>query len=245
MRTTVTTFLGALALSATLAVGSVALASGDGGHGEPAHASAGGQEGGGHATEEGGHGGEHHPSYSGDADHDGTANWLDSDSDDYVANALAFHAFNFLIYAGIIWFGAGAMLRDGARARAIGIKADINEASELRADAKKRHDAVIERLAALEGEIASMHAQAEAEARAEEAAIRERAEATARRIAETTERQIRDEAVRARGELRREAVELAVKLAEGILLKEVQPTDQRRLAQQFLDSIQQDGGSHV
>ncbi len=240
MRAMVSSCLTAVVLTLSLA-SAPALAAKDAGHGQPAgeHAPSG------EHAEEGGHGGEHHPSYSGDADHDGTANWLDADSDDYVAGDVLFHAFNFLIFIGLIWWGAGSTVRDSVRARAITIKRDIGEASELRAAAQTRHDGVAARLAALESEIAAMHQRAKDEGVAEEQAIRVRAEAAAKAIAETAQRQIRDESVRARALIRREAVEIAVKLAEEILTKEIQPTDQRRLAQQFLDTIQQDGGSHV
>jgi F-type H+-transporting ATPase subunit b len=214
----------------------------------PAYAAGGGGGHGGEHAEEGEHGGghaEHHPSYSGDADHDGTANWMDSDAEDYVLDGLIFHLVNFLIYAGILYFAAGSMLRDGARARALGIKRDISEATELRDAAQARNEEVSNRLAALESEIATLHERARTEAEAEEKRIDQRARDAATRIAETAQRQIRDEAVRAKNEIRREAVELAVKLAEDILSKQVQPADQRRLAQQFLDTLQSDGDHHV
>lgn len=218
-----------LAMMLTLSVAPVAVAAGGGGGGDHA--------------EEGHH--EHHPSYSGDADHDGVANWRDSDAEDYVLPSILFHAFNLFIFGGIVWFAAGSSIGDGIRSRALGIKRDITEATELREAAQSRHDEVASRLASLEAEISKMHEQAGKDAASEEARIKQRAEETAKRVAETAQRQIRDEATRAKNEIRREAVELAVKLAEDILKSQVQPGDQRELARQFLDTLQSDGDSHV
>ena len=114
--------------------------------------------------------------------------------------------------------------------------------------AKARSEALRARLSRLESEIAALQQAARDEGAAEEARIEQRAQEAAARVAETAQRQIRDEAARTRQELRREAVELAVKLAEGIVRDQVQASDQRRLAQEFLDIVQQaDGteGRHV
>ena len=82
-----------------------------------------------------------------------------------------------------------------------------------------------------------MEATAQQEAAREEQKLVERAEREAARIGETAERSIRDEATRARNALRRDAVELAVKLAEGILARNVAAADQQALAREFLQSL--------
>ena len=48
---------------------------------------------------------------------------------------------------------------------------------------------------------------------------------------------MREEVVRARVALRKEAVDLAVKLAESALAEQVSADDQRRLARQLLDTL--------
>ena len=63
------------------------------------------------------------------------------------------------------------------------------------------------------------------------------------RIGEAAERNIRDEVARARDQLRRDAVALAVELAEENLKEQVNSDDQQRLARAFLDTLNQDGGS--
>lgn len=199
----------------------------------------------GEAAGHGGGAGEHHACYSCDDDHDGVGNWRDADAgEQYVLTNVGLHALNLALLFGVLAWGAGPALRDGARQRALLIQRDLKDAAAVRAEALARHEQVKARIAALEGEISEMRARAEVEAKAEEARIVERAKEAAVRLSETTRRQIHDEATRAKQALRREAVEIAVELAEGILKKQVQAGDQRRLAQEFLDAVQSEGVTH-
>jgi F-type H+-transporting ATPase subunit b len=190
-----------------------------------------------------GEGGHHGPHYTGDVDGDGVPNWRDPDADatlgegTYVVPAIAWHAFNFAVLIGLIlWLGRSG-IKDSLHERAVKIRASVEEAASAKAAAEARQAEIAARLNRLEDEITAMKDRARAEALAEEARIAERADEAARRIAETAQRQIGDEAARARTALRAEAVDLAVKLAEGILRSNVGANDQRRLAEQFLASI--------
>jgi F-type H+-transporting ATPase subunit b len=100
-----------------------------------------------------------------------------------------------------------------------------------------------ERLASIMGEIDRMREDSERGAANEKEQLIERAHQESERIAQSAERNIRDEVVRAKHELRRDAVELAVKLAETTLRSSVTRSDQQRLAREFLDSVR--GGSNV
>jgi F-type H+-transporting ATPase subunit b len=70
-----------------------------------------------------------------------------------------------------------------------------------------------------------------------------RAEEDAARIAESAERSIRDETERARQALRREVAELSVDLAREKLSTEVNTDDQKRLAGDFIDTVQNKNGA--
>lgn len=208
--------------------------------GEPAAAEPAASE---HAAEGGEHGAEEESPlhYTGDEDHDGTANWRDPDSEHYVLTALGFHFLNFVIYGGLALFFAGPVIRDGLRARAADIKSGILEAAKLRDEAVARDEAVSKRLGALSAEIAEMAARAKTDAAADEARIVERAQDAARRVGETAQRQIADEGARARRAIRDEAVIVAVQLAEGILAGQIQSGDQKRLADEFLNTLKSEG----
>lgn len=186
-------------------------------------------------------GGAHHPDYLGDADHDGTANWLDSDSDDYSAESVGLHAINLVILMAALYFAAGKTLKALMKDRASGIRKEITESAKELDQARKQYEELEARLGRFEDELEAMRANAEALAKDEEAKLIERANAQAARIAESAERSIRDEANRARNALRRDAVELAVDLAQTVLNKQVKAADQKRLAREFLDALNDNG----
>jgi F-type H+-transporting ATPase subunit b len=184
------------------------------------------------------------PQYTADDDHDGTANWIDSDSELYVIKPIAFHVLNLAILGAILGFVLRGPIGDALRNRASGIRKELSEAASARDEAKRRADALAARLAKFEDEVTAMRDQAKAEAAAEEARLVKRAHEEAARIAEASQKSIRDELVRAQVALRKDAVDLAVQLAESTLREQVQPDDQKRLAEAFLASLNQEGSSN-
>jgi F-type H+-transporting ATPase subunit b len=186
-------------------------------------------------------GGAHHADYTGDADNDGTANWLDSDSDDFTAMDVGLHAFNLALLLAIIYFLAGKTLRQALKDRATGIRKNLADSAKELDQAKKRYEELEARLGRFEDELVTMRANAQELADEEEVKLIERAKAQAVRIADSAERSIRDEANRARNSLRKEAVELAVELAQTVLSKQVKAADQKRLARDFLEALNDNG----
>jgi len=220
-----------VSLGAGLALSAAAVAAEPTGHGD--------DHGGEHASDHGDdHGGGHGAVFTGDDDHDGTANWMDADAGEhFVLDDIGFHAFNFALFAGLLWWFAVPPLRDHAHTRSVAIREDIEEAQSLRDEAARRHTEITDRLAALESELMAIEGRAEADAAHEATQIEARAEAAAASLKETVGRQIRDEAARARQALRAEAVEIAVELAEGILKERVGADDHKALASAFLDTV--------
>jgi F-type H+-transporting ATPase subunit b len=185
--------------------------------------------------------GARHADFTGDEDHDGTANWLDSDSDDYSLMSLIRHGVNLTILFGLLYFFTNKSLRDTMKDRAVGIRKELADSAKQLDQAKKRYEELEGRLSRFEDEINEMRANAEELAKDEELKLIERANAHVIRIAESAERSIRDEANRTRKALRKEAVELAVDLAQSLLTKQVKATDQKRLAREFLDALDHPG----
>lgn len=209
----------------------------DHGTGAGDHAAAAGD----HAAAAGDHGegahDAHHIDFLADDDHDGTANWLDSDSDGYVVMKLVQHAFNLTILIGLLVYFGRRPIGDALKTRAAELRKELTEAARARDEAQAKFAELNARLEKFEDEVAKMKADAQADARAEEARLIARAQAEAARIAESADRTIADELRRARVALRDDAVALAVELAEGTLRGQVQGDDQRRLARQFLDTL--------
>ncbi|MBX2803435.1 MAG: hypothetical protein KTR31_37490 [Myxococcales bacterium] len=208
----------------------------DGAHGDAADA----DHGDGHGD---GHGAHHY--YTDDDDHDGTPNWRDpmdgvKENSLYVVPSLSFHLLNLAILIGLIVYFVRRPIADVFRNRALGIRKELTDSARRRDEAHQRHQDMVARLDRIEQEVSQMHEDAKEEAAREEQRLLERAEREAVRIGEQAERSIRDETTRATNALRREAVELAVKLAENTLRSSVASADQQSLAEAFLTSLKQD-----
>jgi len=190
-----------------------------------------------------------HHYYSADDDEDGVPNWRDSthgdepNKDTYVLDKLLLHAFNLALLVGLILFFVRRPIADALRTRALTIRKELTDSARARDEAHQHHEEVAARLVAIETEIQALRNEAIAEAAILEAKLIERANDESERIAEGAERKIRDEAQRARLELRRDAVELAVELAESALRDRIGDADQQRLAREFLNAIHDDGAS--
>ena len=184
----------------------------------------------------------HHIDYTADDDQDGKSNWMDADNDAFVLGGVGQHLFNLVVIGAVLFFVARRPLMTAIKERAVGIRLEVTEAAKVREDARQRHEALVQRLTTFEGEVRRLRAEAEADVQAEEQRLTERAQEEAVRIGQVAERNIRDELVRAQAALRKEAIDLAVQLAETTLRAEVGSGDQQRLATQFLASIRQDEG---
>jgi ATP synthase F0 subunit b len=190
------------------------------------------------------HGDAHHVDYLADDDGDGTANWLDSDSEGYAVMALVQHTLNLFMLLGLMFYFGRAPIRDALHRRASNLRHGITEAARAKDEAQQRYDAVTARLDSFAAEVATLKATAAKDAKAEEERLIARAQEEAARISDSANKTIKSELNRARATLRDDAVHLAVELAEKTLRSQVQAADQKQLARQFLDALQHDGANH-
>ena len=188
--------------------------------------------------------GEAHPTFTDDDDRDGTANWLDSDSETYMGTKLGSQIIAFVVVMGILALVARKPIGDFLVDRSATIRKTLTDSAEAKAQAEKQAVAIQSRLGSLEEEISRLKADAEVEAKAEEAKLIERAHEESKRMGQVAERKIRDEVRRAQVALRQDAVDLAVKLAENTLKTSVNSADQQRLAREFLESLKAGANAH-
>ena len=150
---------------------------------------------------------------------------------------LTLQAINFTIFFVVLFIFARKPIMNALGNRASAVRRDLDESAKLRDEAEARYHEIEKKLAGLDQRIEQMKAEAAAEAAAEQARIGERAEADAVRIKETAERTIREEALRARNEIRKEVVEQASALAVGMVKQSVTVEDQLRLQGELLTSL--------
>jgi F-type H+-transporting ATPase subunit b len=154
---------------------------------------------------------------------------------------MAFHALNLIILLTIIGWFARKPIKDAIASRSVAIKKDMDEINALRKQAQDRYAEIETRLQSYDKKLAEMKSDAEREAVAEAREIAARAERDALLIQQAAERTVRDETLRARHALRRDAVELAVKIAEEQLRHQITEEDQKRLAADFLGTVKENG----
>lgn len=158
-------------------------------------------------------------------------------------DAIGVHAINFLLMYGLLAFLLRKPIADALKQRQATIRQDLEDSAETRDAAQARYDTLAEKIAHFDDELAAMKADAAEDASKEREYMAERTERDAMMLREMTAGTIREETRRARTELQREAVDLAVKLAEERLRAEIGGGDQQRLAGEFLSAVK--GEAHA
>ncbi len=160
-----------------------------------------------------------------------------------LAGKILIHAINFVIYVGILVYFLRRPMRDFVANRRLGIKKELEDSRRMRDEARERYDEVEARIAAFDQEVEAMVAEVRRQCEVESERAEARAEETAASIARVAERTIAEETEKARHDLRRETVDLAVAMAEEALVGAVTAADQRRLADGYLEQIGEDAGA--
>jgi F-type H+-transporting ATPase subunit b len=155
---------------------------------------------------------------------------------------LAAQLFNFAALAFILIKFGGPAVSKALTARHQQLKADLAAAAEAKAAAEKRLAVQEKRLSSLEQEIAGIRAGIKHEAEAEKARLIELAEERARRIQEETKFLLDQQVKQAEADLRREAARMAVDMAEQMVKRSFDASDQKRLVDGFVGDVAAVGG---
>jgi len=156
------------------------------------------------------------------------------------AKKLALQFFNFGVLLFILIKFGGSAVNKALLARHQQLKADLASAAQARAEAEERLRKQEQRMANLEKEIAQMRAGIQQEAEAEKARLVAAAEDRAKRLREETAFMIEQQVKEGEATLRREAANVAVKIAGELLQRSMDGRDQQRLLDGFIEDV---GGS--
>ena len=135
----------------------------------------------------------------------------------------------FILVAVYLHHRFGRPIREALRARSEGIKQELLRAREERDQALAKLGEVESRFANLDAEVTKVKEKAQAEAEAENQRIAAATAEEITKIREQAKREIESAGKAARHELRRFAAEESVRLAEGLLEREIKPEDDVRL----------------
>ena len=157
---------------------------------------------------------------------------------------LGLQLFNFAVLLVIlVKFGGGALSK-ALLLRHNQLKADLAQASELRAAAEAKLAKQEQRLARLETEIGELRQGVKAEAEAEKQKLIAAAEERAKRIQDETVFLVNQQVREAEAKLRRESADAALKMAEDILRRAVGPADQQSFLNKFVAGVETSAASN-
>ncbi len=153
--------------------------------------------------------------------------------------ALGRHGINLLILVGILWWALRGPLSDFLSFRRAEVKDQLEASAKAKAEAEAKYAELRGRLENFEAELEELRARVRNEAENESSALLVNAERAAKALEEAAERTVAEELRRARAELKAEAVELSVQIAEDILTKNITADDQARLTGDYLSRVEE------
>jgi F-type H+-transporting ATPase subunit b len=146
-------------------------------------------------------------------------------------------SFTFLCFVGLLVWKGGPAAKSFFLNRHESVKKAVEEAQRAKADAEAKAAEYTRKMADIEGELQKLKDTFASTAAAEKQRLLQEAEQTAKRIEKDTHALIQTELEKAQAALRADAADMAVKLAEDILRKEIKADDQKRLVNEFMQSL--------
>lgn len=162
---------------------------------------------------------------------------LASESAHGGGSAIYWKIFNFIVLAVGVYLVWTKVLSGMLEKRGEDIKKAINEAKSAKDAADLRAVEYREKLSRLETRIEEIQKELRLEGEAEKKRMIAEAENASVRVKEQAKLAAEQEIKKAKLEIRKEAANLAVQMAEEILKKELSPADQERLVKGYLNNL--------
>jgi len=150
---------------------------------------------------------------------------------------FAWRVANFLVLMGILYWLMWKKIKAFFAGRREGIKASLEEAEVVKAEAEKKFREYDEKIKKAEEEIQGISDMIRAQGEEEKKRIIAEAERAAVKMKEDAKARMDQELKKAKNELRLEASELAVQMAEDILKKKVTKEDHEGMVREYLDRM--------
>jgi F-type H+-transporting ATPase subunit b len=157
--------------------------------------------------------------------------------DEKMAPPALFALINFAIFAGILLWKAGPAIKKFAQQRHVSIKEALAESARLRDEARRKLDEYSKKIAGVDAEVEQLIAGIRADAEAERARILAEAEVQAATLKRDAEQRIAADLQRARRELEREVVAVAIAAAEKLIREKATAADQHKLIDVFITEL--------
>jgi F-type H+-transporting ATPase subunit b len=165
---------------------------------------------------------------SGEAEggHEGNK-WLD----------LVKKSFNFFVLIGLLYWLAASKVKDFFAGRRAEIKESLEKAVERKTEAEKKYKEYSEKLDKAATEIDGILEMIKAQGVTEKQKIIEDAERTSKKMKEDAQARIEQEMKKATDDLKAQAVDLSVQMAEEILKRSITPDDHKTMVKEYIDKV--------
>lgn len=146
-------------------------------------------------------------------------------------------SFNFFVLMGLLYWLLASKIKDFFVGRRADIKDDLEKAVERKVEAEKKYKEYSEKIDKASTEIDGILEMIKAQGVAEKKKIIEDAERTAKKMKEDAQARIEQEMKKATDELKAQAVDLSVKMAEEILKRSVTQDDHKSMVKEYIDKV--------
>lgn len=167
----------------------------------------------------------------------GTVKFLYFFNVDPEVKNLLLKSFNFVVLIGLLYWLLAAKIKDFFSGRRVEIKESIEKSVERKAEAEKKYREYSEKLDKASLEIDGIFEMIKAQGVTEKQKIIEDAEKTAMKMKEDASARIEQEMKKATAQLKTQAVELSVQMAEEILKRSITEDDHKSMVKEYVDKV--------
>jgi len=154
-----------------------------------------------------------------------------------ILKDFLYRCLSFVLMVGLVAYFVTKPIRKGLKDRTVEIEKTLADAQAAKEAAEAKHREYSEKLAKATEEIGSITASIRREGELERGKILTAAKDMAVKIEEEADNKASSVVAKARIELRQEAANLAVELAEDMLRKQVSADDQKRLVDEYMQKV--------
>jgi F-type H+-transporting ATPase subunit b len=146
-------------------------------------------------------------------------------------------SFNFLVMIGLLYWLLAAKIKEFFSGRRVEIKESLEKSVERKSEAEKKYREYSEKLDKASTEIDGILEMIKAQGITEKQKIIEDAEKTAKKMKEDAHARIEQEMKKAADQLRAQAVDLSVQMAEEILKRSITQDDHKAMVKEYIDKV--------
>jgi F-type H+-transporting ATPase subunit b len=145
--------------------------------------------------------------------------------------------FDFIVLVGLLYWLLAAQIKEFFSGRRVEIKKNLEESVEKKAEAEKKYREYSEKIDKASVEIDGIFEMIKAQGITEKQKIIEDAEKAAKKMKEDAHARIEQEMKGASDQLKEEAVQLSVKMAEEILKRSITEQDHETMVKEYMDKV--------